>query len=175
MTVGNRSPRSVRMNRDRKDDDLEKDSDLDVCWAKAVGIVVLINARARFQFTLFRAGLFQYLVVGINTTHRVNVRGASVFLCFRSHRCNVLQKTGEKTVEGRGGGGGRLVIEKSGRLRGGCALFPPLSPLASDSDVITARWFVSPIYRFPFETILRILPTIRVFHRSNNNWKERLD
>lgn len=143
MSVGNRtfsrSPRSVRMNRDRKDDDLEKDSDLDVCWAKAVGIVVLINARARFQFTLFRAGLFQYLVVGINTTHRVNVRGASVFLCFRSHRCNVLQKTGEKTVEGRGGGGERLVIEKSGRLRGGCALFPPLSPLASDSDVITAR------------------------------------
>lgn len=139
MTVGNRSPPSVRMNRDRKDDDLEKDSDLDVCWAKAVGIVVLINARARFQFTLFRAGLFQYLVVGINTTHRVNVRGASVFLCFRSHRCNVLQKTGEKTVEGRGGGEGRLVIEKSGRLRGGCALFPPLSPLASDSDVITAR------------------------------------
>lgn len=154
MSVGNRtfsrSPRSVRMNRDRKDDDLEKDSDLDVCWAKAVGIVVLINARARFQFTLFRAGLFQYLVVGINTTHRVNVRGASVFLCFRSHRCNVLQKTGEKTVEGRGGGEGRLVIEKSGRLRGGCALFPPLSPLASDSDVITARWFVCSFADLPF-------------------------
>lgn len=43
------------MNRGWKDDDLEKDNDLDVCWAKPRGIVVLINARARFQFTLFRA------------------------------------------------------------------------------------------------------------------------
>lgn len=91
--------------------------------------------------------LFQYTPVGINATHRVNVRrvnGASVFLCPVAS-VQRPREAGEKRVEARGGGGGRLVIEKSARLR--C---PPL--FLSGSSVSFASYETCRPCRFVVST-----------------------
>lgn len=82
-------------------------------------VLCLINGRLGSVCSLSSTG---FNTVGINATHRVNVRGTSFcFLCcvwlllVHAHRCNVLEsrrivEAGEKRV---------IVIEKSARLRPG--------------------------------------------------------
>lgn len=176
MSVGNRANES-RLERRR----FGKRQGSRCLLGKAVGYCGF-NKRESSLSVHALSKLFQYLVVGINTTHRVNVRGvngASVFLCPFASGATSSRTWGEKTVEA-GGGGGRLVIEKSGRLRGAWAL----SPLASDSDVITARWFVCSFETRPpcrFNVSIRNNSAYSA-HDSRlssidktNNWKERVD
>lgn len=118
-------------------------------------VLCLTNGRLGSVCSLSSTG---FNTVGINATHRVNVRGTSFcFLCcvwlllVHAHRCNVLEsrrivEAGEKRV---------IVIEKSARLRLGLffRLFcsspirttASLRSLAHDCNVTVS----TPVFRHP--------------------------